>query len=218
MENGLYDPTGRAKIAIGVVLAWFASDFLCTLNTLYTIWSLEGFGPIDIVPDYDLIDRVDLILSGVNIAIQMLSAVFVSRWIIRVNGNSQRWSDGVTITPGWNVIWFFVPVYSLFKPFEGIRQTWQASLCPDDLDSVRVPTLMRLWWASYLAMNLMGYVSLRMMVRAETTADFITACWINVALFLFDFGATILLIMLIRRLTAIQRDAILTRKFAVVDE
>jgi hypothetical protein len=170
------------------------------------------------MPNYGLIDRINIVVGVLLLATGIVSVVTISRWILRVNGNAQRWSNEVTVTPRWNIIWFFVPFASFYQPFEGIRQTWQASLYPEDPASVGVPLFMRLWWGFFIAMGVIGNASFRLSLRAETPADLIAVCWIDIAALLVDVPTTVLLIMLIRRLTAIQRDAILTGKFAVVDE
>ena len=210
MIEGVLDPHNRARLAKIMLLIWLAAEIVSAINGLYLISVLGEFGPPKTEPDYDLLDRVDGVISMVVLVTFILSAVMVSRWIMRVNDNAQKWSNGVTITPGWNVAWFFVPLASLYKPFQGIRETWQASIDPAYPESVDVPIIMRLWWAFYLAMSAAGNVSFRLSLGADTAEQFIFARWFEIASLLIDLPTTILLIMLIRQLTAIQQSVILT--------
>jgi hypothetical protein len=53
--------------------------------------------------------------------------VLVGRWIYRTNANAHLLGGDMTISPGWSVGWYFVPVANLFKPYEGMKETWFAS-------------------------------------------------------------------------------------------
>jgi hypothetical protein len=50
------------------------------------------------------------------------------RWVYIVNRNTQQWNSAMTISPGWNVGWFFVPIAVISKPFEGIRETCSVTI------------------------------------------------------------------------------------------
>ena len=85
---------------------------------------------------------------GVSAILFLISAVFVSMWIYRAHANLRDANvEGTTITPGWSVVWFFVPIAGLFKPFEAMRELWNAS---DGTDSKLAPDQMKIWWGAFI--------------------------------------------------------------------
>ncbi|HVZ30091.1 MAG TPA: DUF4328 domain-containing protein [Asticcacaulis sp.] len=57
-------------------------------------------------------------------------------------------------TPGWAVGWFFVPIASLYKPYQALRDIWIASYGPVNGQYLKGPPLIVLWWWSFLIGNL----------------------------------------------------------------
>jgi hypothetical protein len=49
-------------------------------------------------------------------------------WIHRSHRNLSAFgAQGLTFTPGWAVGWWFIPIFNLFRPFQIVREIWQAS-------------------------------------------------------------------------------------------
>ena len=49
-------------------------------------------------------------------------------WQHRAHANLWAFArSGLRFTPGWAVGWWFVPIASLWKPFEAVRELWKAS-------------------------------------------------------------------------------------------
>jgi hypothetical protein len=111
---------------------------------------------------------------GLILALGMLglavSAVSIFTWVIflvwmhlaakNVRALGQQ---GLEYTPGWCVGWWFIPVMSLWKPFDAMREIWKAS----DPDSVgpgatkpwrasAVPAALKLWWGVYVLNGFLG--------------------------------------------------------------
>lgn len=110
----------------------------------------------------------------------------------------------MTITPGWNVGWFFVPIATLWKPFQGLREAWQASVSPNDPGSVAVPVLMRWWWGLWLLTSVLGNISTRLSFGATDAGTLLTASWIDVVSFAVDLPLTLVLIRMIRNFDTLQ--------------
>jgi len=196
------DPNGRGRAAIIAVLVWLAADFAYAISSGLTIAALNspGSGPAP-----ETADAVAGITSVVMLVTMLTSVVFVSRWIMRVNANAHSLSDSMTITPGWNVGWFFVPVATLWKPFQGLRETWQASVSPHDPASVAVPAVLRWWWGLWLATSIIGNISFRLSLNANDVGTLIAAHWLDVASFFIDIPLSVALIMMIRRFNELQK-------------
>ncbi|HSO31964.1 MAG TPA: DUF4328 domain-containing protein [Labilithrix sp.] len=83
-------------------------------------------------------------------------------WIHQASKNAHSFRQGLAITPGWSVAWWFIPVASLWKPYQALAEIWRASdpSVPRGDESWRArppPGTFPLWWGLYLVS---GFVSL----------------------------------------------------------
>ena len=196
------NPSGRARAATIALWVWLVADCGYALGALATIAALGGLGSFRPAPE--TADQLTMIFGGTMALCYVVTVVLVARWILRGNGNGHAMSDWVTITPGWNVGWFFIPIANLWKPFEGLRQTWQASANPGDPASVSVPGVMRWWWGLWLVTNILGNISMRISFSAQTADAVIAGAWIDVVSFAIDVALTLALVRVIRDLSALQ--------------
>jgi Domain of unknown function (DUF4328) len=201
----MIDPSGRAQAATIAVVLWAVGDVAFGVGGLWTVAALDP-GAIGFSASPELADRISLITSVPALVTTLITAVLVSRWIMRVNANAQLVSDHVTITPAWNIGWFFVPIATLWKPFEGVRQSWQASVDPADPGNVPVPNLMRWWWGLWLASSIIGNISFRLSLDGNRDT-LVMASWLNAAVILVDIPLAWALIQMMQRFSEVQREA-----------
>ena len=82
-------------------------------------------------------------LGIVQILFYISIVIVFSRWIIRAHKNLPALgADGMSITPGWAVGYFFIPFANLWKPFEAMRELWNVSGDPRDPDRTKTPGLL----------------------------------------------------------------------------
>lgn len=96
--------------------------------------------------------------AGLTILVSILSAVFFCVWVHRASTNAwafQRYP--MSITPGWAVGWFFVPIASLWKPLQAIREVWNAS----SAEAWGSSGLVSGWWAAWVISNVLARVTAR---------------------------------------------------------
>ena len=84
-------------------------------------------------------------------------------WLVwQHRGHSDLWARGVQrlrYSPGWAVGWWFVPFASFFMPYKTTRELWWNAGRPADPAAPAEPKgrgLLRLWWAVFLASQLVG--------------------------------------------------------------
>ncbi|HET9671908.1 MAG TPA: DUF4328 domain-containing protein [Actinomycetota bacterium] len=65
----------------------------------------------------------------------------------------------LAFTPGWAVGWWFVPVASLWKPFQAVRELHEASTGDLDWSPSRAPALLGWWWAGWLVLNVLDGIA-----------------------------------------------------------
>src|SRR5712671_1363774 len=105
-------------------------------------------------------------------AFQFLSAVtsgvLVLRWIHRANFNAhQLGALDMRFTPGWSIGWYFIPFANLWKPYQAMKEIWQASDEPKNWPDREVPGLIPSWWFFWIITNLLGNATFRLSLHAD---------------------------------------------------
>ena len=141
LDRGVEVLAGRAKlarIASYVLMSAAAGQILAGLANLADAGNITGESPV-------------IIVDGARALVFMASSVFVGMWIYRAHANLRAaGAEGLTISPGWAIGWFFVPFANLYKPFEAMRQLWYASDMRVYHPSHSTPGELKIWWASFL--------------------------------------------------------------------
>ena len=95
-------------------------------------------------------------VDGSVIAFKFLTMIVFCRWIYVAGRNLvEAGMDELDFTPASRIWWFIVPVASLFKPFQGMRELWNASrnIWPHGTNE----TLVSVWWGLWLLNGVVGY-------------------------------------------------------------
>jgi len=133
-------------------------------------------------------------------AIAFVTMIFSAVWIYRASWNARqlRPLEG-RITPGWAVGWFFVPIMSLWKPYQAMKQTWEAS------HDAGVPGFVPAWWGLWVVTSLTSNAGFQMSMKAEYTDDFRMVSTIDLISAPLNILCAVLFIRLINAITAAQR-------------
>lgn len=212
------DPRKRAKGAIvGIVIHMTAVAVLgvLTLIHLSKLLGLEGGDtlPDGLAPGFHPYFLAYGLAAIAYVATLVVYGVLFLMWVHRTNRNAQTLSSGMDITPGWAVGWFFVPFASLFKPFQGLDQTWRVSTNPTRWRALDTPKMLRWWWGFYLTTNITG--SLSNMVGKTLSAGGQTAsAMISLVCFGTSLAAGLLAIRMVRQVTDLQTAALEAAAFA----
>src|SRR5262245_27745555 len=92
--------------------------------------------------DYIALTRVGLFL---------ITAIFFCRWTYVVARNARALgAQALAITPGWAVGYYFIPVLTLWKPYQAIREIWKASRNPSHWQKEKNSEVVRLWWMLWI--------------------------------------------------------------------
>lgn len=93
--------------------------------------------------------EMEVVAGGLLIA----CAVMFCLWTFRVAKNAAAMGARLTITPGWALGYYFIPIVSWWMPYSAMAQVWDAS-DPDprsDPYQSRSHALLLGWWLSWLA-------------------------------------------------------------------
>ncbi len=150
-------------------------------------------------------DLFKVLIFRVQATIYIITAVLVLMWIYRANYNVHvLGATNMTFSPVMSVVWFFVPVMGLWKPYQAMQQLWMASHEPVNWKSAKSHPVVMTWWLLWLATIAIGFVSLEMAQRA---VDNSTASQASMVEMLSDFAtllSTLAILMLVRRINQAQ--------------
>jgi len=141
---------------------------------------------------YKLLDLVALL----QFMFYILTGVVFLMWFHRVYRNLPALgASGLNYSPRWAVGGFFVPFLSLVRPFQVMREIWQASRATSDPRSstgwqaVPTPPLLGFWWGSWLLYSVPGQLNIRLSITLPN--------WLIAISLVVDMVAAVLLICII---------------------
>lgn len=108
-------------------------------------------------------DQREQVISWVAVGLFFLCGLLVIDWLKTANRNARALgATDLLISPGWSAGWFFIPVACLWKPYQAVKQIWQASHQPRAWRSFPATWLLPLWWACWLVNSVMNRVLARL--------------------------------------------------------
>lgn len=138
----------------------------------------------------------------------IITAILFLRWIHRANYNArQLGAKNMKFTPGWAIGWYFIPIASLWKPYQAMKEIWKASKKPDDWETQSGSPILPWWWFFYIMFSYLGVVSFRHFLRAKLSKELnelIEATTSSIAYDIFSIPLTILTIVLVSRIYEMQ--------------
>jgi len=144
------------KVASVTLLIYMIVRVLLVGTTIWAVRTLPGeegradaFGMVGIVAILFLVALIS-------------SFVLVGVWIYRASANAHTLSDEMTISPGWAVGWYFVPIANLFKPYQAMREVWMASHYRGNWHGEPNPPLLSAWWGLWIVVNILDNVTSRL--------------------------------------------------------
>jgi len=145
---------------------------------------------------------ITAILQFVNLVIVI---VLFCIWIYRANYNArQLGAIDMQFSPGWAVGWYFIPIAHFWKPYQAMREIWQASADPARWQQQPRGTILPLWWTFFLISNFVGNTSFRLSLRAQTVPDLILAGTAAAASDVVDIVADVTALVLVTQIFRMQ--------------
>lgn len=153
-------------------------------------------------------DLRQMIVAIPQLVVLVLTFVFVGRWIYHSAKNVRLFGAvGLSIRPGWAVGWYFIPIANLWKPYQAMKEIWQASVSPENWADQYRPGLMPAWWTLWLISNVADRFAYRLSNDATTLLDFRGATIMNIASGGLNIALTVVFLMLITEITQLQTEA-----------
>jgi hypothetical protein len=146
------------------------------------------------------IDTRNMALVVLSLAAGITAVVLFCMFMVRANKNARSFGSPMSIRPGWAAGYFFVPVVSLWKPYQAMKEIWQGS-DPDPNAvalAVRVPSLLGWWWALYLLHNVGSRAVWQVNKHLDGPQAFITAAKVEIGASVASIAAALLAIAVAR--------------------
>ena len=194
MQFSLY-----GQIVIALISIWSSS---------MEYWLLSGFQHGDYSGGSALRlaaanDQRQGVVALVYIGVYIVSGFLILRWIHRANSNARALGVvGMRFTPGWAIGWYFVPIFSLWKPFQAMKEIWKASSGAADRETQSSSPLLGWWWFAWLMTGFLGNLAMQLGLRAESIGELI---FNNVVNQISDFSGILLSIVFLALAGRIQK-------------
>lgn len=136
-----------------------------------------------------------------QIAITITSIVFFFIWVHRANYNARKLgSQNMKFTPGWSVGWYFIPIFNLWKPYQAMKEIWNASNAVNKSGGF----ILGIWWLLWIASGMFSKASFRLSLRAKELEELIRSTAVTITSDFVDIFSGIATIILISSVFAMQ--------------
>ena len=190
------DPARLTRIAVAATFVYLGFTLLLGVGTLA---ELMAPAPLD---SPRMIAY--LVAAFASFVVTIACAIIVGMWIYRASANAHTMSDEMTISPGWAVGWYFIPIMNLFKPFQAMKEAWMASHYRDNWHGEPTPGLIGWWWALWLATSILGNISLQVSLRMPAEEVASAALLIDLITAILNVPLCLVLVTMMRRLCRAQ--------------
>ncbi|MBT2788628.1 MULTISPECIES: DUF4328 domain-containing protein [unclassified Halomonas] len=104
----------------------------------------------------------------------VVSGFLILRWIHRANYNArQLGAENMKFSPGWSIGYYFIPILTLWKPYQAMKEIWKASKRPSDWGAQDTCGILPLWWFLWLVSIFLGQAIFRLSMQAEEIHELI---------------------------------------------
>ena len=188
------DPTRLTTAAVGAVCAYMVIRPLFVISMWWELSSPPLLEPEQLPASA----VVGLVMSLIAIACFIL----VGCWIYRASANAHTLSSEMTISPGWAVGSYFIPILNLFRPFQGMKEAWLASHFRGNWHDQAAPGLLILWWTLWLGVGFLDNIAWRLVTDSEVPTE--ASVWFDGVIALINIPLCLVLITMMRRLSRAQ--------------
>jgi uncharacterized protein DUF4328 len=209
----------RSRVVIGLLIAIAVLDGLSFVSAISQLWLLSHAAAGQ-PPSHTAAVANDLrqMLVGLFQGLMVVPiAVAFCFWIHRASANLEGLGYvDQDYSPGWAVGWFFVPFLNLVRPYQVMREIWNASRpILDDGTVLATTEIMRMnetpvpvvgWWGVYLLYGLAGQLHASFTMGAKTLSDLITTTYMQMVVDVIALLSALLAIHVVRTVTRMQEE------------
>ena len=183
------------------------------LNLTLVTWQYFTFKNISENPDsldmdiVNLSDTLDILSGIISLGISITTIVLFIRWFRRAYYNLHSiQSSEVSFQEGWAAGAWFIPFLNLVRPYQIMREIWTGTqrAMPHRYPDILPATLVGIWWALYLIMNITANISLRMAMGVEDIDDLINVAIASIIVEIITIPAAIIAIQVVKKISSFE--------------
>ena len=150
-------------------------------------------------------DASQIIVDGLQFLILAVSGVFGLMWIYRASFNvRQLGAANLRFSPRWCVGWYFIPIANLWKPYQAMKEIWQASVNPSAWKHERASALLPWWWFLWIFYESASSGSARYLIRADEIDELLTANMASLASDIIKIPLCLIFLSIVKRVYSMQ--------------
>jgi len=162
-----YRPLAGRALAVAIPLGLFCLFSLLAIVLGAGVGS-SGQTMSEVWQDESPMTRNDLLELGEGLAV-LATIITLCFFLPQANRNSRALTgESLRFSPASTMWWFFVPFMNLVRPYQAVREIWQASTSgyQEAWFAKAAPGWLRLWWGTWLAFNMLLRLTANMARRA----------------------------------------------------
>lgn len=198
--------SGWAQAGLASVILASVLSIIATYRDIQLIEALRAGR----TPGAATVDSVGAMFEASALAVGaafLFAVITFLMWLHRSSRCVEESGVGpMRFSPGWAVGWWFVPIMSLFRPYQVVAELWRATgdqIAYRDWTRDGVSALLGWWWGLYIVMGLVACLAGGLdPVNAPTLEEAASYEWFWIVGDLVTVVAAILAIAVVRGLTA----------------
>jgi tetratricopeptide (TPR) repeat protein len=195
----------RARIT---VIALGVCVLISVLTVVFSFTALELFQRLDrndfTMAEITTFDERARTLALFDAGAYLVTAIIFLFWIYRAYHNhAQLARRGSEYSPNWAVFGFIIPIISLVRPYQVVREMWDEIQADDTHNPLGVTpshATILIWWWSFLAMNFITRLYSTAATAADSPAGLTSATTIDMVVQVATIMSAVLAIRIVRRI------------------
>ncbi|WP_240692172.1 DUF4328 domain-containing protein [Alteromonas portus] len=157
------------------------------------------------VADAEANDMRQAVIAFSYLGVFVVSGILILKWIYRANQNARQFgAKDMAFSPGWSIGFYFIPIVSLWKPYQAMKEIWQASQNPSNWPVEKVSSILGIWWFFWIANSVVGQAVFRMSRRAEEISEIMNVNLVSQASEVISIPLALVTWLLIKKVSAAQ--------------
>ena len=101
-------------------------------------------------------------------------------------------------SPGWSVGWYFIPIATLWKPFQAFKQIYQVSIQITDWKNVPIPSNLRWWWGLFIVSGIINNMLFRIYLSFDIYSDYSSIFIIEIIVSVMEAACCLIIIKIVK--------------------
>ena len=201
----------RAKLAVTLIWIMLALEIISLISGTLQFILLEKiqFGENVSVSAGEANDLREQVIGIIYLIAYIISAITFIRWFRRAYYNLHKKVDYLSNTEGWAAGAWFVPIISLFRPYQIMKEMYVRTkdLLIENGIEIREnlsTNILGIWWTLWIISNILGQISFRFSQNAETIEAMIIGTLIDLVVNLIGIPLALVTIKVIKNYSQIE--------------